>query len=231
LRYRPDGIETFDAAFLEKDGHWAISRAGLFVPAYNTRKISRNDIPKSWLDFLDPKFNAVGMGDPISSGFVNVGLVTLANQFGWGFLDKLAARNPRILLSAVDAMNQLRSGDTTILLGGISYSIHQEIVNRAPIAYVRPKEGVPFVVSPQAILAHAPHPNAAIVFTDWLFTKEAQQILTDKGHYVGHPDVTYPNNQPPLKDLKLMKQSPEAASATFQRVREQFRAKVSQARG
>jgi iron(III) transport system substrate-binding protein len=232
-RYRPEGIENFDSSFLEKDGHWAINRAGLFIPAYNTRKISGNDIPKSWLDFFDPKFKAVvlAMGDPVSSGFVNVGLAVLANQFGWAFLDKLAARNPRILLSAVDAMNQLRSGDTTVLLGGISYSIHQEIVNRAPIAYVRPKEGVPFVVSPQAILAHAPHPNAAMVFTDWLFTKEAQQILTDKGHYVGHPDVTYPKNQPPLKDLKLMKQSPEAASATFQRVREQFRAKVSQARG
>jgi len=232
-RYRPEGIENFDSSFLEKDGHWAISRAGLFIPAYNTRKLNRNDVPASWLDLLDPKFDARGlaMGDPVSSGFVNVGLVTLANQFGWGFLDKLVARNPRILLSAVDAMNQLRSGDTTILLGGISYSIHQEIVNHAPIGYVRPKEGVPFIASPQGILANAPHPNAAIVFTDWLFTKEAQQILTDKGHYVGHPDVTYPKNQPPLKDLKLMKQSPEAASATFQRVREQFRAKVSQARG
>ena len=34
------------------------------------------------------------MGDPVSSGFVNVGLVTLLNQFGWGFLEELAARNP-----------------------------------------------------------------------------------------------------------------------------------------
>jgi iron(III) transport system substrate-binding protein len=232
LRYRPEGIENFDSSFLEKDGHWAIHRAGLFIPAYNTRKLNRNDVPASWLDLLDPKFDARGlaMGDPVSSGFVSVGLVTLANQFGWGFLDKLAARNPRILPSAVDAMNELRSGDTTILLGGISYTIYQEIVNRAPIGYVPAKEGVPFVVSPQAILAHAPHPNAAIIFTDWLFTKEAQQILTDKGHYVGHPDVTYPKNQPPLKDLKLMKQSPEEASATFQRVRDQFRAKFLQAR-
>jgi iron(III) transport system substrate-binding protein len=228
LRYRPDGIETFDAAFLEKDGHWAISRAGLFVPAYNTRNISRNDIPKSWLDFLDPKFNAVGlaMGDPISSGFVNVGLVTLAKQFGWSFLDKLAARNPRILPSAVDAMNELRSGGAPMLFGGVSYSLYQEIMNRAPIAYGRPKEGVPFIVSPQAILAHAPHPNAAMVFTDWLFTKEVQQILADKGHYVGHRDITYPNDQLPLRDFTLLTISQGEPSVNYERARKEFLEKI-----
>ena len=228
LRYRPEGIENFDSSILEKDGHWAINRAGLFTPAYNTRKIGRNDIPKSWLDFLHPKFNAAGLaiGDPIASGFVNVGLTVLANQIGWGFLDKLAARNPRISLSAGDAMNQLRSGDTTILLGGISYSIHQEIVNRAPIAYVRPKEGVPFIGSPQGILANAPHPNAAMVFTDWLFTKEVQQILADNGHYVGHRGVQYPKEQIPLKDLKLLTPSEDGPPADYERVREKFREKL-----
>lgn len=232
LRYRPEGIENFDSSFLEKNGHWAIQRAGLFIPAYNTSKISRNDVPKTWFDFLDPKFSAaaLAMGDPISSGFVNVGLATLVNQFGWGFLDKLAARNPRILLSAADAMNQLRSGDAALLFGGVSYSVYQELINRAPIGYVPAKEGVPYIPSPQAILVQAPHPNAAMVFTDWLFTKEVQQNLADKGHYVGHRGVTYPKDQIPLKNLNLMKQSAEEASATFQRVRDEFSRKILKAR-
>ena len=228
LRYRPEGIETFDSSFVEKDGHWAVARAGLFIPAYNTRKISAHDVPKSWLDFLDPKFNAAGlaMGDPISSGFVNVGLVALVKQFGWSFLDKLAARNPRILPSAVDAMNQLRSGDAAMLFGGVSYSIYQEISNGAPIAYARPKEGVPFIVSPQAILAHAPHPNAAMVFTDWLFTKEVQQILADKGHYVGHRGVTYPKEQLALREVKPLKLSQDESPVNFERARKVFREKL-----
>ena len=224
-RYRPEGIENFDSGFLEKDGHWAVVRAGLFIPAYNIKKIGKNDILKSWLDFFDLRFGAgeLAMGDPISSGFVNVGLAVLANQFGGEFLDKLAARRPRILLSAVEAMNQLRSGDTTILFGGIGYSIRQEIINRAPIAYVRPKEGVPFIASPQAILANAPHPNAAMVFTDWLFTKETQQILAEKGHYVGHRGVAYPKDQIPLKDLKLLTLPEDGSPAIYERVREKFR--------
>jgi len=232
LRYRPAGIEKFDSSFLEKSDHWAVMRAGLFIPAYNTKRIGKNDVPKSWLDFFDQKETDIrlAMGDPFSSGFVNVGLATLVNQFGPGFLDKLAAQNPRVLQSAADAIAQLSKGSTAILFGGISYSIYQEIINRAPIAYIHPGEGLPFIASPQGILADAPHPNAAMIFTDWLFTKEAQQILADKGHYVGHPDVTYPKDQTPLKDLKLMKQSPDDASATFQRVRDQFREKFSRAR-
>jgi iron(III) transport system substrate-binding protein len=232
LRYRPEGIEKFDSSFLEKNDHWTVMRAGLFVPAYNTNRIGKNDVPNSWLDFFDQKQSDIrlAMGDPFSSGFVNVGLAILVNQFGPGFLDKLAAQNPRVLQSAADATTQLRTGSTAILFGGISYAVYQEIINHHPIAYVHPKEGLPFIVSPQGILTDAPHPNAAMVFTDWLFTKEAQQILADKGHYVGHPDVTYPKDLTPLKNLKLMKQSPDTASATFQRVRDQFREKFSQAR-
>jgi iron(III) transport system substrate-binding protein len=167
------------------------------------------------------------MGDPITSGYVNVGLAALVNQLGWNFLDKLAARRPRIVSSAVDAMDQLRSGEAAALLGGVSYSLYQEIRNRAPIAYVRPKEGVPFIVSPQAILAQAPHPNAAMVFTDWLFEKEAQQILADNGHYVGHRGVTYPKDQLPLRDLKLLRLSQDEPSLNYRRVREEFQQKLS----
>ena len=229
LRYRPEGIEKFDSSFVEKNYHWAVMRAGLFIPAYNTTRISKRDVPTGWLDFFNRKNTDIEltMGDPVSSGFVNVGLATLVETFGWGFIDKLVAQSPRVSQSAVDAMTQLRNGSTAILFGGISYSIYQEISSRAPIAYVYPKEGVPFIPSPQGILAHAPHPNAAMIFTDWLFTKEAQQILADKGHYVGHPDVIYPKDQTTLKNLILMKQSSEEGSATFQRVRDRFREKFS----
>lgn len=51
----------------------------------------------------------------------------------------------------------------------------------------------------------APHPNAAKLFTEFIFAKESQQLLADKeGLYTGHPDVTYPSDKPKLKELKLL---------------------------
>ena len=56
-----------------------------------------------------------------------------------------------------------------------------------------------------AIAKDAPHPNAAKLFTEFIFSKESQQLLADKeGLYTGHPDVTYPADKPKLKDLKLL---------------------------
>src|SRR5258708_3508405 len=51
----------------------------------------------------------------------------------------------------------------------------------------------------------APHPNAAKLFTEFIFAKESQQLLADKeGLYTGHPEVTYPADKPKLKELKLL---------------------------
>ena len=228
MRYRPEGIGSFDASFMDKDNSWAMMRGGLFVPAYNKKKLSVKQVPQRWLDFFDPEFGGgkLAMGDPLASGFVNVGLASLGYRFGWGFLDKLFGQKPRILRSAPEAMGQLRSGETILLFGAINYSIHQEITNRAPIAYIRPEEGVPFVAAPQGILANAPHPNAAMVFTDWLFSREAQQLLADQGLYVGHPAVTYPENQMRLRDLRILTLPHTDASASYEKVRAMFREKM-----
>ena len=56
-----------------------------------------------------------------------------------------------------------------------------------------------------AIAKDAPHPNAAKLFSEFIFARESQQLLADKeGLYTGHPDVTYPADKPKLKDLKLL---------------------------
>ena len=88
------------------------------------------------------------------------------------------------------------------------YNLYREIKKGNPVQIVFPAEGVPFVTSANAILAKAPHPNAAKVFTDFLFDKDAQQILADDGLYVPNEAVTYPKDKRPLKELKLIKVDP-----------------------
>ena len=74
-----------------------------------------------------------------------------------------------------------------------------------------------------AVLTKAPHPNAAKVFTDFLFDKEGQQILADDGLYVPNEAVTYPKDRRPLKDLKLIKVDPEEIQKRDDEVKKKFR--------
>jgi iron(III) transport system substrate-binding protein len=82
---------------------------------------------------------------------------------------------------------------------------------------------VPLVVSPSAITSFAPHPNAARLFTDFIFSREIQQVLADtEGLYTGHPEVKYPADRPKLGDLKLLQVDPEELEKRNEELKTRF---------
>lgn len=226
IKYEPKSIQGYDPNFVEKDHYWHVLRASVYTPAYNTNKVKASEAPKSWLDLLDPKWkNKIVHAHPSYSGFVSVGLIGITRDLGWDFIDKMAAQKPRIVQSAVDTTAYVVRGEALIAAGGALYNHYGAIKKGEPIKAIFPKEGVPFIISAQAIFKKAPHPNAAKVFSDWLFTLEAQQILANRGLYSGHPGVTYPKGLPALKDIKLMLISPTEAVKFRKKVRTTFRKK------
>ena len=91
------------------------------------------------------------------------------------------------------------------------------------IEIVFPKEGVPLVVSPSAITSFAPHPNAARLFTDFIFSRDLQQVLADsEGLYTGHPDVKYPADRPKLSELNLLRVDPEELEKRNEEIKMRF---------
>ena len=78
-----------------------------------------------------------------------------------------------------------------------------------PVKIIYAKEGTPFVTSPTAIFADAPHPNAARVLQNFLYTAKIQQLLvTEGGLRSVHPDTKEPADRTPLKDIKLLADDP-----------------------
>jgi iron(III) transport system substrate-binding protein len=225
LKYAPQGIEQYNGNFVEKDHYWHILRASVYTPAYNTSKVSDQDAPKTWKDLLDPKWKGkLVQAHPSYSGFVSVGMAGLVKLFGWDYIDRLAQQKPRIVQSAVDTTAYIVRGEALAGATGL-YNDFDPLMEGESIKVVFPPEGVPFIASPQAILAKAPHPNAAKVFTDWLFSKEAQQILVNHGLYSGQPDVRYPKGLTPLNELKLIVVSPEESVEMRDPIRKRFREK------
>lgn len=227
IKYRPKGAEKFPNEFKEAEGHWTVLRSFVYIPAYNKTKIKASDVPKSWLDLLDPKWadGKLVNAHPSYSGAVSTGMAMLVKKFGWEFMDKLAAQKPRVVQSAVDTTTYLVRGEALLASGSGSYVNFNAKKKGEPIEMIVPKEGVPFISSPQAIFKKAPHPNAAKIFSDWLFSLEAQQILADRGLYVGHSDVKYPAGLVPLSKLKLMTLDPEEGSKMTKPIRDAFRKK------
>lgn len=224
MKHVPKGAESFPDGFKDKDGFYYGMRATLSVIAYNPKIVTDKEAPKTWKDLLDSKWRGKQVtAHPGYSGIILTHVVALVNQYGWEYFKELAKNKLHIVQSANDPAGVVASGERPVGVNGAEYFYYKTLKQGNPIKIVYPKEGVPLVVSPSAIAKDAPHPNAAKLFTEFIFTKEAQQVLADKeGLYTGHPQVTYPKDKPVLKELKLLAADPDELEKRNAEIRKRF---------
>ena len=206
MKYIPKGAEIFPAGFKDKDGFYFGMRATLSVIAYNPKSVAEKDAPKTWKDLLNPKWKGkMVSAHPGYSGIIMTHVLALVNLYGWEYFRELAKNGLHVVQSANDPAGVVASGERPVGANGAEYFYYKTQKQGNPIKIIYPNEGIPLVVSPVAIAKDAPHPNAAKLFSEYIFAKESQQLLADReGLYTGHPEVTYPADKPKLKDLKLL---------------------------
>jgi iron(III) transport system substrate-binding protein len=223
-RYTPAGVDGFPAGFKDKDGFYFGLRATVSVIAYNTKSVSAADAPKTWKDLLDPRWKGkMVTAHPGYSGVIATHVLALVNQYGWDYFKQLAQNRLMLVQSAVDPAGAVASGERLVAVDGGEYTFYQTKKKGNPIEIVYPKEGVPLIVSPTAIMSFAPHPNAARLFTDFTFSREVQQVMADsEGLYTGHPEVKYPTDKPKLSELKLWSVDPEELEKRNEEIKKRF---------
>jgi iron(III) transport system substrate-binding protein len=224
MRYTPAGVDVFGAGFKDKDGYHYGLRATVNVIAYNTKVVSPADAPRTWKDLLDPKWRGrLVTAHPGYSGVIATHVLALVHLHGWDYFKALAQNKPMLVQSAVDPSGVVASGERPVAVNGGDYTFYQVKKKGNPVEIIYPKEGVPLVVSPSAITSFAPHPNAARLFTDFIFSREIQQVLADtEGLYSGHPQVTYPADKPRLSDLKVLPVEAEELEKRNEEIKTRF---------
>jgi iron(III) transport system substrate-binding protein len=155
--------------------YWATDRESYMGFAYNTEKIPVSAVPKDYEGLLNPALKGKLAMVTTDTGARTVG--AMLKYKGEEYLRKL--RGQEIILHSVSgqAMNDL------IIAGEVEASPtifrnHALVAMRkkAPVAWV-PMEVVPSSAGSAALSAHAPHPHAAVLFIDFLFSPDGQQIL------------------------------------------------------
>lgn len=224
LPYRPRGTERFNPFFTTEDGSWMIPLATAQVPAYNTKLVKPSELPTSWTDFLRPEWkDRLVLPNPSFSGVAAEVMIAMVKKFGWDYFEKLAKQNPRIVPSASGTLTFVERGESHMVVYAPLASVFDHAQRGEPLKMFVPKEGVLVNGIPSAIPKNAPHPNAAKLFVDFLFSREVQQLIVDSGYHVGHPEVKYPPGLPPFEDLKPIFVSPEDAEKETPSMKEGFR--------
>ncbi len=218
-KHTPPDAQKFAPQYRDPDGTYFTWRATLDCMAYNTNLVKEGEAPKSYAELLDPKWKGkLVKAHPSYSGTSLTGTYALVKVLGWDWFEKLSKTGIQQLQSTTAPPKTLASGERAVMVDGNEYNIFIEMKQKSPVKPIYAKEGTPFVSSPTAVFAGAPHPNAARLFQNFLYTAKAQQLLVDVGGQRSvHPDVKEPPERTPLKDIKLL---PDDAQAMLPQIAE-----------
>ena len=191
-------------AALSDPGFSYITNASRYFLIHNTRLVKAGDAPKAWTDLLDPKWkNQVATGHPAFSGCTGVWCVAMRKLYGWEYFERLAKNNPRIGRSAVDPVTLMIAGEVRVGLASAA-SIYKTIDKGNPIGINHPTDGLSLCVTPSAIPANAPHPNAARLFLEWMLSEQYSKLVSGDGSEPIRMDVAPRPDEPPLSGQKVI---------------------------
>jgi len=161
---------------------WISDRVDFFVVAFNTAKVRREELPATYEGFLDPKWRGrIGLEATDQEW-----LAGLAKYWGErravDFFRALVAMRPDVRKGHVLLSEMVAAGEVPVSL--TNYASNAESMKRRdkPIDW-KPVE--PVIGRPQAIglAANAPHPNAALLFADFVLSPEGQQLFNSMGRF------------------------------------------------
>ena len=174
--YTTPDVKRYVAGSYDQNGQWYTMYMLTMALMYNRNMVKAADVPRSYQDLLDPKWKGKMIFDPEAA------YVMAAMEHAWG---KEKARDYLTRLAKQDLILRRGSALTTQLVAAGEQPI-AIVVNGETTAEVRDKGApigfsllAPKIIKPNGffVAKKAPHPHAALVFTDWTLSEEGQKIL------------------------------------------------------
>jgi iron(III) transport system substrate-binding protein len=186
------------APAIRPHGDWVGTRLNVFVQAYNTRLVRKEELPKAWEDLLDPKWKGrLGIEQEDSDWLAGI-LGEIGEEKGKKLFKDIVAKNGISARKGHTLLSQLVvSGEVPLALTVYNYKAQQLKTEGAPIdwfaignAIARPN-GV-------GVAKNAPHPHAAVLFYDFELSEEGQRLIATRDFVPTSTLVDTPLNKVPM---------------------------------
>jgi iron(III) transport system substrate-binding protein len=186
-------LDIYPKMYLDPKSHLAPTRLSYFSIAYNTKLVPPDKVPKTYADLLDPQWKG-----KMAWPYANTGrfLFLINLRLAWGedkalaYFTKLAEQKIINFASgsARTLVDRVIAGEYPI---AICIYAHHPLISAgkgAPV-YSQLMEPVPSVAGTLAVLKASKRPHAAMLLTDFILSKEGQQIMSQAEYFPAHPDV------------------------------------------
>ena len=173
-------VADLPPGIVPKHGLWIPDRLNFFVVAYNPRKFKPEDMPKTYEGFLDPKWKGRIALEATDAEWMGGVVKTWGEARGMGFMRKLSEMKPDMRKGHVLLAQLITSGEVDVGLTAYYANVESAKKRGAPIEWA-PVE--PVIARPQGIgvARNAPRPHAALLFADFMLSREAQEMMAAMG--------------------------------------------------
>jgi putative spermidine/putrescine transport system substrate-binding protein len=187
--FQPYKVATWDsipASAKAADGSWYGDYFGVMSFEVNTKVVT--NVPKDWPDLLKPDYkkSVALFGDPLASNQAQSAVWAAALSVNGGNLDSVQEglnffkqlNDAGNFVPVIASTATVASGNTPIRLGWTYNSLadKDKLKDNPPITVVVPTSGRFGGMYVQAISKYAPHPNAAKLWMEYLYSDEGQNI-------------------------------------------------------
>ncbi len=191
--YSPE-LDAYPESYRDPHGVWAPTRLSYYSIAYNTKLVPDEVAPKSYADLLDPRWTGK-MAWRVGTG-TGVELFLTSLRQAWGddkamaYFKKLAQQKIVNFASgsARTLVDRVIAGDYSI---AINIYAHHALISEEKGAPVKPKllDPTPSSTGSMVIPHGVRHPYAALLFADFLLSKQGQGMMGGTEYFPVRPDV------------------------------------------
>jgi len=172
-----------------KGSYWIASDLQFFVAAWNTNLVKKEEEPKSFDDFADPRWKNRLIAEPrdLEMLLAFAKYKFKSDEKAIAFWKKVAVNNVEFHKGHSQLAELLVAGQAAACLTCYSHHYPRRIKKGAPLNYML-TEGVASI-NGTAIFKDAPHPNTAMLFARWIASLEGQKVMAQGGRTPAHPKV------------------------------------------
>jgi iron(III) transport system substrate-binding protein len=179
--YKEAKVDGFREGAIDPERYYFGSKLITTGIVYNVEATLR---PTSWADLAKPEYKGqISMPSPLYSGAAAIMLsaMTERSDLGWAYFEALQANQAVPMRGNGAVLKSVATGEKPygVLVDFMAMTAKQK---GSPIAFIFPKEGVPAVTEPVAILKTTQNLAAAKAFVDFILSDDGQRLAVSQGY-------------------------------------------------
>ncbi len=177
---------------------WASTLRYVFVQAYNTGKVAKDELPKTYADLLHPRWKGRLGIESSDHEWTSSVIKDMGEEAGQRFFRELVRGNGLSVRTGHPLLTNLTvSGEVPLALTVYQYSVEQAKKKGSAVEWFAIEPAVA-IADGMGVAKKAPSPNAALLFYEYMLGVDAQRVLARIGYVPTHTQV-----ESPLKGVKV----------------------------